>query len=128
MAIGRSYFGLVPWSGMRDNKSCVQLQLTGLNAKAHFKLIEQRHHDEVQARLSPLGTIQWRLLPGKKESQINVERAATPSKPETWPELNEWMARTLEMMHALFSPIVKSLDAAEYEEPVEESPEVEVIT
>jgi hypothetical protein len=119
VAVGRSYFGLVPWNGMRDNRSGVYLQFTGPNAKAHYALVEQRHHDEVEQRLSPLGTVQWRLLPNAKESQIAVVRPTTPSKRETWPELNEWMVNTLETMHALFSPIVKTLDAADYVETQE---------
>jgi hypothetical protein len=112
---------------MRDNKSGVYLQLTGPNAKAHFRLIEERHRMEVESRLSPFGAIRWRLLPTNKESQITVDRSSTPSKTETWPELNEWMARTLETMHALFSPIVRNLDAAEWVESVEDSPEVEAM-
>ncbi len=117
VAVGRSYFGLVPWNGMRDNRSGVYLQLTGPDAKAHFGLIDERFHDLVEERLSPLGTVVWRPLPNAKESQITVVRQGTPSKNETWPELDEWMARALETMHALFSPIVKTLDASEYVAP-----------
>lgn len=100
---------------MRDNRSGVYLQLTGPSAKAHFKLIEQRHHDAVDLALSPLGTVEWRLLPDAKESQITLVRPTTPTKKETWLDLNDWMARALETMHGLFSPIVKGLDASEYE-------------
>jgi hypothetical protein len=37
-----------------------------------------------------------------------------PTKKETWPDLNDWMATALEAMRALFSPIVKGLNAAEF--------------
>ena len=121
VAVGRSYFGLVPWNGMRDNRSGVYLQLTGADAKAHFGLLEQRFRAAVEERLAPFGTIEWRLLPKAKESQITVVRATTPSKPETWPELNLWMAETLEAMHGLFAPIVKGLNASEFIPPADDS-------
>jgi hypothetical protein len=120
VAVGRTHFSLVPWNGMRDNRSGVLLSMTGPDAKAHFKLIEQRHYSVVQDRLSTFGTLEWRPLPDNKESQIALTRASTPSKPETWPELNQWMADTLETMHSLFSPIVKSLNAAELVGPEDE--------
>jgi hypothetical protein len=114
VAVGRSGFGLVPWNGMRDHRSAVDLSLTGRDAKAHFGLLEQRFRDLVEQRLTPLGTVEWRLLPNAKESQIRVVRTSTPAKPETWPELNAWMATTLDTMHRLFAPIVKTLDASEF--------------
>ncbi|HEY3267926.1 MAG TPA: DUF4268 domain-containing protein [Armatimonadota bacterium] len=114
VAIGRTNFCLVPWNGMRDNHSGVYLQITGPDAKAHYGLIRQRHRSQVEQALSRLGDVDWRLLPKAKESQIAIQRDATPSKPETWPELNEWMADALEDMRGIFTDIVRSLDAAEY--------------
>lgn len=124
VAVGRSYFGLVAWNGMRDNRSGVYLQLTGPDAKAHFGLIEERFHAQVEASLAPLGTVEWRLLPKAKESQITLVRPSTPSIPDTWPELNAWMAEALEVMRKLFSPIAKSLHAAEFVQPAEDPPVV----
>jgi len=115
VAVGRAGFSLIPWNGMRDNRSGVYLQFTGPDAKACFRLVEERHRGLIEERLSALGTLGWRLMPDARESQIHLEmRNATPSQPETWPKLNEWMAGTLETMHALFSPIVRNLIAAEY--------------
>lgn len=88
--------------------------MTGPDAKAHYGLLRQRYYDEVEQRLAPLGTVEWRPLPNNKVSQVRVIRASTPTKPETWPELDAWMAATLETMHALFAPIVKTLDASEF--------------
>jgi hypothetical protein len=113
VAVGRTHFALQPWNGMRDNRSGVNLQITGPDAKPHFHLIQQRYHDTVEERLGPLGNLEWRLLPNAKESQIGVIRSTTPSKKETWPDLKAWMATTIETMHALFSPIVRTLDASE---------------
>ena len=115
VAVGRSFFSLVPWNGMRDNRSGVYLQLTGPHAKAHFGLIQQQYASLVDEKLSPLGSVNWRPLPDAKESQIAlVLSPTTPSKPDTWSDLNKWMANALETMHALFRPIVKDLNAEEY--------------
>lgn len=103
---------------MRDSESGVNLQIHGPDAKAHFGLIEERYRDEVEARLSGLGTLEWRLLPKGKESQIRVWRKTTPSNPATWPELDAWMASVLEAMEGLFRPIVKTLDATEFQPPL----------
>lgn len=92
------------------------MDISGPNAKAHFGLIKQRHREVVDAQLSPLGSVEWDLYPDKKNSQIDVSRPSTPTRRETWPELNEWMANALEKMHALLSPIVRTLDAAGYVE------------
>jgi hypothetical protein len=113
VAVGRSYFHVSATNGMRDNNSAVSLILSGLDAKPHFKLIEQRHRAMVEEQMSPFGPVEWRLLPGKKVSTIKIARASTPSDQTTWPELNEWMAGALERMDALFRPIVKTLDAAD---------------
>ena len=86
----------------------------GPDAKANFGLIRERHHALVEERLASLGKLEWRPMPNAKESQILLTRQGTPTKKETWPDLNEWMASTLEAMHTLFSPIVKGLNAAEF--------------
>lgn len=112
--VGRTNFVLSPWNGMRDHRSGVEFSMTGPDAKAHFGLLQQRYHDQVEQRLTPLGTLEWRPLPNNKVSQVRVMRASTPSNPETWPELDAWMATTLETMHALFAPIIKTLDATQY--------------
>ncbi|MEA2349009.1 MAG: hypothetical protein QOG62_2796, partial [Thermoleophilaceae bacterium] len=112
--VGRSYFTLVPWNGMRDNRSGVHLSLTGPDAKAHFQLLLARHRADIEATLAPFGTVDWRFLAHAKESQVQVVRPSTPSKPDSWPDLNAWMAGALEAMHAVFSPLVRTLYAADW--------------
>jgi len=119
VAVGRSYFNLVPWNGMRDNRSGVYLQIAGSDAKANFDLLEEGHRDVVEERLSGLGELLWRRLPQSKESQVYLVRPSTPTQKETWPELMSWMADAPERMEALFRPIVKELDAATWVPPVD---------
>lgn len=114
VGLGRGGFSLSPWNGMRDNRSAVDMVFTGRSAKAHYSMTEQRHRATVQEKLAPMGNVVWRPMPEAKQSMIRLERPSMPSKPETWPELNEWMARALSVMQELFSPIVKTLNAGEY--------------
>lgn len=120
VAVGRTHFQLQPWNGMRDNRSGVNLALTGPDAKPHFHLLQQRYRAEVDQRLAQFGTPEWRLMRDSSGSQIGLIRQATPSRPESWDELNAWMAGALEAMHEVFSPIVKTLNAVEYASDSEE--------
>ena len=114
VAVGRTWFTLNAWNNMRDKRSGVSLLLSGPDAKAHFALIQQRYQDVVEDRLATLGGARWNLLPNYQSSQITVQRSGTPSERETWPDLNAWMAEAIEAMHGLFSPLVKTLNAAEF--------------
>ncbi len=112
--VGRSNFTLSAWNGMRDGRSGVQFEMSGPDAKTHFHLVEQRHRDLVEARLSKFGPIEWRLMPEAKVSQIRIIRQGSPADRATWPALDEWMTDTLEAMRSLFSPIVKNLNARDW--------------
>jgi hypothetical protein len=117
VAVGRTGFRLDAWNNMRDKRSGVFLVLSGPDAKTHFHLIEQQSREAVDGALAPLGEIEWGLYPKFQMSQIGVRRAVSPAARESWPELDEWMARALEVMHALFAPIVKGLDASAFVAP-----------
>lgn len=112
-SVGRTNFYLSAWNGMRDGRSGVQFEMTGPDAKAHFRLLEQRHRAEVEAALSRLGEVEWRLMPEAKVSMVRILRQGAPADRSTWPELNAWMADALETMQTLFRPIAKTLDANE---------------
>ncbi len=117
--IGRSNFLLSGWNGMRDGRSGVEFQMFGPDAKAHFRLLRQRHRAEVEAALARFGEVDWRLLPDKKVSMVQVVRKGAPADRTTWPAVNAWMADALEAMRALFAPIVKTLDARDWAEPAD---------
>jgi hypothetical protein len=112
-SVGRSNFYLSAWNGMRDGRSGVQFEMSGPDAKARFRLLEQRHRAEVEAALSRLGPVEWRLMPESKVSMVRVLRPGAPADRSTWPALNAWMADALETMQSLFRPLVKTLDAGD---------------
>ena len=78
--VGRSYFSLSVWNGMRDGRSGVQFEMTGPDAKAHFRLLERRHRAEVEAALSRLGPVEWRLMPEAKVSMIRILHPGAPAE------------------------------------------------
>jgi hypothetical protein len=112
IAIGRSDFQLIAWNGMRDGRSGVHLRLSGLQAKMHCHILLDRYEAEVERQLGP---VEWRELPERQESQIGVVRESNPADPDTWPELNRWFADTLERWQTAFAPIVRTIDASEYQ-------------
>lgn len=110
-AIGRAYFQLFAINGVKDGYASVYLSISGPNAKTFYGMIAEKYRAQVDSAISSFGVVSWRELPDKKESQILVRRSATPADRDTWPELNDWFARCLETMRALFAPIVTTLDA-----------------
>jgi len=114
VALGRTGFALTAGNSMRDNQSWIYVSLTGADAKKHYHLLYNGHREAIEAKL---GALEWRELPNNKESQIRVVRPSEPSKAETWGELNQWMADTLETWTKVFRPIVRQLNASEYVDP-----------
>lgn len=112
VAVGRSNFTLVVVNGMRDNFSELHLTMLGPEAKSLFHLLSDRYRSTIDAQLGPLD---WRENPKSKESKIALRRPATPSDRQTWPDLNLWLAENIERWVEVFRPIVKLLDASEYE-------------
>lgn len=115
-SLGRTRFALIAVNRIIRGNSAVYLQIQAPNAKPHFHLIKQKYDHEVLTALGP--NVEWRELPERAESQIVARRDSTMSDRSTWPELNAWFAGTLESMNTLFRPIVATLDASEFEQPL----------
>ncbi len=116
-SVGRTNFSLAASNNFTAGRSHVNLSLTGPDAKAHYRELEQKHKSQVDARLTPLGEVEWRPMLDAKASRIMVHRRVSPTDPTTWPELNAWIATTLKTMHDLFRPIVKTLNASDWHDP-----------
>lgn len=109
IALGRTNFALVIWNGMRDDRSGVQVSLTGPLAKPHFYLLRDKYKSIIEGRL---GSLEWRELPSAKESQIGIMRPGKPSDPAMWLELDQWFGEHITRWVDVFRPIVKELDAS----------------
>src|SRR3989338_3443507 len=111
-AIGRSYFHLAAVQNTREKRIGVLLVLTGINAKAHFKLLEA---DKAQIEQVAHAIFEWRELPGKKESHIAMQlEGADPTNRTDWPRQHKWLKDTLDLYQQVFALRVKSLDADSY--------------
>jgi hypothetical protein len=111
IAVGRSHFHLSLWNNLRDGRSGVDLNIDGPDAKAYFHLIHDLYRNQVETRLGP---VEWRELPQGKESRIRASRPSILADRDTWPELDAWLAETIEKWADMFRPIVKNLNAADY--------------
>ena len=109
--IGRFEFGLEATLLATGKRISVHLFMTGLNATAHYRLLE-RQREDIQREL---GDLEWRELPGKKSSQIRLSRMNTdPMKQEDWPSQLDWMVSTLEAFDRTFRPRIEVLDASDW--------------
>jgi uncharacterized protein DUF4268 len=112
-AIGRSNFWLVAFANFRDLRIGCGLVLSGPEAKAHFRLLEE---DKLAIEAEMKTPLDWEELPEKKESHIFLRRhGADASDASLWPEQHAWLADKLEAMHRTFSLRVKQLNADDLE-------------
>jgi Domain of unknown function (DUF4268) len=104
VTLGRSPFRLIPWNVLA-NSSGVWVRFTERDENAIHEKIAQEYRHQVEEKLSPLGELIW--VPSDAQgSLLSLRRSSTLSKPETWQELNQWMAQALKTAYELFSEIV----------------------
>jgi len=113
-SVGRSGFGLVARMNTRDGEIGVYLNIYGPEKQAHYNLIEEQYKQQIESEIKI--KLDWRALPDAKESHIETHYKADPTDRDTWPEQQKWIKNTVETFHRVFSPIVKQLDASEYQD------------
>ena len=112
-AAGRSDFRLLTTASTRNNRIAAYLQIGGLDAKPFFYLLRQRKQ-EIEQSLGE--TADWRELPGKKESHVYLANEDTdPTDQSNWPEQHAWLLDRLEKLHTTFRPMVKTLNAGDWQ-------------
>lgn len=111
-SVGRSNFTLQTFANTRDRMISVGLFVLGSDAKPHFHLL----HEERETIEREIGeSLEWRLLPEKKESQIMLRwRDEDPADRGRWPAQHEWLLEKLEAFHESLAPKIKTLDAGNY--------------
>jgi hypothetical protein len=55
VALRRSYFQVKPWHLLKDNQLGVSVQFDGPDPTARYKVVAQKHRQNVDEQLSPLG-------------------------------------------------------------------------
>jgi Domain of unknown function (DUF4268) len=115
VSLGRGAFLLSAQNGMRDGRSSVMLWIGGPQKQAFYHLLLARKSELEQ--LLGFGALKWEELPKNKESHVVLVRTSRPTDRSTWPELDLWFAQTLEKMHAVFGPIIRDLNPAQFIPP-----------
>lgn len=93
-----------------------ELYLSDENAKSHFALL----HEERQKYDEEFGEpLHWDDLPEKQACRVSIARPANLDDRARWGEYHAWLLTKLETFHRVFGPVVKRLDASEYEPPAE---------
>ena len=113
-SIGRSYFHLVAKINTRERELGVYLCIKGSDRIAYFNLIKDNYKSNVEAEIN--NSLDWRELPDAKESHIETSYKADPTNISTWSEQHKWIKTTVEDFHRILSPIVKELNASQYQE------------
>jgi hypothetical protein len=117
-AIGRSGFRLEAFRNSRDKRIGVILVMSGEEAKAHYKLLEEEKA-EIEARMGE--PLEWMEKPGRIRSQIAFRlHGEDPTDQTRWQKQFEWLSKKLELFYQVFGPRIKDLDAAEYVETEDE--------
>lgn len=108
-SLGKGNVYLVAAVNSVEKRIGAHLALAGLTGKPYYKqLLAQR--DAVEKSFG--GPLEWRELPGKKESQVGVIKSDTdPTNEADWPAQHKWLRDTLERLHATFSARAKALEA-----------------
>lgn len=118
-SIGRSCFNLVARVNTRENEIGVYLCIYGPEKQTHFNLLNENYRKQIESKIGM--KLNWRELPDAKESQIAASSLkADPKDKNRWSEQHEWIKNTVETFHKVLSPIVKELDASDYQETVSE--------
>ncbi|MCH8183900.1 MAG: DUF4268 domain-containing protein [Proteobacteria bacterium] len=105
--IGRTYFGMSATLNVWEHWSSVYLALYGADAKMHFQFL----HDEKEEIEKEFGqSLEWRELPEGKESHIRLQfLQRDPENRSHWPDIQEWMAATLERFDTVFRSRIRNL-------------------
>ena len=119
ISIGRAYFGMYSFVDTRDPRIGVRLFIEGIDAKAHFHLLLQ---DKESIETDFGQSLLWQELPEKKSSYISLYNTDENLKNrDRWGLQQEWLLKTLEKFHEVFSGRIKNLDAGDWCDDSDES-------
>jgi hypothetical protein len=112
-AIGRSGVHLTSivstWNSETGNRTPeirAELYMDGPNAKQEFEALEKQKDSIEKSVGFPLV---WHNPQNKAMCKLYTRQDADFLNEQLWPQLFEWLRQRLEIMHKVFSPIMKSL-------------------
>lgn len=114
IAIGRTHFKIVTIVSMQKKEFRVYLCISGEDKTAYYHLLKENHKERVEEKTDM--ELDWQELPSAKQSHVETYLKADPTDKSKWPKQHLWLKNTIEEFHRIFSPIIKELDASEYQE------------
>lgn len=117
--IGRSGFVVVATLNTTEKRIGVDLTMNDEHAKAYFNLLHQ-HKEEIESKYGH--ALNWMLTPDRKQSRIAVfYEHADPLDRSRCPEYHGWMKQQLEKFNTVFRPVIRQLNADDWQEDVTRS-------
>jgi len=113
-AIGRTHFKITARVNTQKKEIGAYLCVYGEDKVAYYHLLRENYKERVEKKTGM--ELDWRELPNAKESHVETYLKAEPTDKSKWSEQHLWLKNTIEELHKIFSPIIKELDASEYQE------------
>lgn len=117
-SVGKSYFQIFTRASNRGRQVGAYLCISGPHRLPYFDMMESRYNTQAEQAIGM--ELDWRRLPDKKESHIELYHDCDPSNQSDWVNQFEWLNNAVEKLHSFFSPIVRRLDLSELEEMEQE--------
>jgi hypothetical protein len=103
-SIGSSDFALGALMHTKNKVVSVQLEIAGNNAKAIFKDL-QLAQQQIECEIGE--SLEWRELPDKARSYIQLELNSDPFDKAAREEQYKWFLQKLEAFHKTFGPRIR---------------------
>ena len=112
LGIGRTDFGIMIWLAHTRNEIGIWLNISGNNAEAYFRLLEEQR-EEIHTEMGE--TLQWVELAGNQRNRICLNKGDTdPLDENDWPHQYQWFTTQLEVFDTVFRERIRGLDAADW--------------
>lgn len=113
-SVGKTYFQIFTRASRQKHEIGVYLCISGPDRLCYFDFLEQEHRQEAEQSIGL--SLDWRRIPEKKESHIELYYKCDLVDKNDWSRQFEWLNNAVEKMHRYFSPIVRQLDLSELED------------
>lgn len=115
IALGHSKFRLAAIASLFDsvsetfgsNELRSEVVIDSENSKTHFSMLMEKTN-EIESMVGEAMT--WHNPSKKRMCRIFLRKPAVLTDRGKWPEYHAWLLEKLELLHRIFSPLVKQLD------------------
>ena len=116
--IGKSHFSISAYMDKQNEEIRVVIYMGGPDAAAHFYLLKEEQ-EKIESEFGE--SFEWEERPNSKEKYISLSKSDTdPTDKTDWQNQHKWLAATIEKFNEVFSPRIKTLNAADWDPPGDE--------